>query len=106
MIFHVAVASLKRTPILPQFHYWIAAWVAFGQIPEERFLRECLQNNTEEATINPHYTSRNYQDIRDWLNANAPLESFGPECLKYYPIKKQNQAEEKLKIYAEAQHRS
>jgi hypothetical protein len=104
--YHHVIHSLKKTPVLPEFHYWIAAWIAFGQIPQDLFLQACFENDYEKVLNNPHYTTRNYQDIKDWLNREAPPESFGSECLKWYPVKMQREAEEKLRLFAEHQHRN
>lgn len=106
MNFHTAIRLLKLAPILPEFDYWLAAWVSFGQIPESPFLKACLQLDDERAMNDRTYSARNYQDIKQWLMTHAPLESFGAGCLKFYPIKKQNEAMQNLTMFAEAQHSS
>lgn len=104
MKFTVVLMALQKTPVLPEFHYWIAAWVAFGQIPDDRFLQACFERDQEKVLNNAHYTARNYEDIKDWMTKEAPLESFGSNCLKWYPIKMQREAAEKLTVYAAKQH--
>ncbi len=106
MRFRIILTALKQTPILDEFHYWLAAWIAFGQIPESSFLKSCLLREIEHALLHAHYSTRNYQDIKDWMDRNAPLESYGSECLKHYPIKMQREAEQTLTAYAEKQHSS
>ncbi len=106
MRFRIIITALKQTPILDEFHYWIAAWIAFGQIPESSFLKLCLLRDVNSAMMSSVYSARNYQDIKDWMDRNAPLESYGSECLKHYPIKMQQEAEQTLTVYAEKQHSS